>query len=141
MNEYLLINMLSDINPALLEDDYMENDMKKKKSSLFKRFFSYFKSKKSKDFLKPFVITNTDEEYQEPVEVVILQTDNEDEYTVQDEIYKKDFSITVFKKRINKVYTIISGVVASTVFIIGILIFLIRKIRTIKQRSKIQISF
>jgi len=142
MNEYLLINMLSEISPELLEDNYLEKDLKKKETPFWKRVFSFLKSTDdSKDFIEPFTITNTDEQYQEHVEALTVETDNDDEYTIQEEEpQQRNFSITVFKKKINRLFTIISGVVATIIFIIGIVIFLIRKIRNIK-RSKVQISF
>ncbi|MDF2803015.1 MAG: hypothetical protein K0S61_2918 [Anaerocolumna sp.] len=142
MNEYLLINMLSEISPELLEDNYLDKDLKKKETPFWKRVFSFLKSTDdSKDFIEPFTITNTDEQYQEHVEALTVETDNDDEYTIQEEEpQQRNFSITVFKKKINRLFTIISGVVATIIFIIGIVIFLIRKIRNIK-RSKVQISF
>ncbi len=73
--------------------------------------------------------------------MILTEIDNEDEYTVQEEDFQpRNFSITVFKKRINKFFTILSGIIASLIFIIGIIIFLIRKIRNLKQ-GKVQISF
>lgn len=142
MNEYLLINMLSELSPELLEDNYMEKDLKKKEAPFWKKVLYFLKGRDdSKDFIEPFAITNTDEQFQEHMEVIITEIENEDEYTVQEEdIQKRNFSITVFKKRINKFFTIISGIIASIIFIIGIVIFLIRKIRNIKQ-GKVQISF
>lgn len=144
MNEYLLINMLSELDPELLEDNYMEKDLKKKAGPFIKRLFSILKSKnESKEFIEPFTISNTDEQYQEHIDTVMVEADGEDEYTIQEEDgHKRNFSITIFKKKINKLYTIISGVAATMIFIIGIIIFLVRKTRSIKQnRKKIQISF
>jgi hypothetical protein len=134
--------MLSEISPELLEDNYLEKDLKKKETPFWKRVFSFLKSTDdSKDFIEHFTITNTDEQYQEHVEALTVETDNDDEYTIQEEEpQQRNFSITVFKKKINRLFTIISGVVATIIFIIGIVIFLIRKIRNIK-RSKVQISF
>jgi hypothetical protein len=134
--------MLSEISPELLEDNYLDKDLKKKETPFWKRVFSFLKSTDdSKDFIEPFTITNTDEQYQEHVEALTVETDNDDEYTIQEEEpQQRNFSITVFKKKINRLFTIISGVVATIIFIIGIVIFLIRKIRNIK-RSKVQISF
>lgn len=142
MNEYLLINMLSEISPELLDDNYMEKDLKKKEAPFWKRVFSFLKGRdEAKDFIEPFTITNTDEAYQEHADVILTEIDNEDEYTVQEEDFQpRNFSITVFKKRINKFFTILSGIIASLIFIIGIIIFLIRKIRNLKQ-GKVQISF
>lgn len=144
MNEYLLINMLSEISPELLEDNYMEKDLRKKSAPFWKRVFSFLKSKNEPDdFIEPFTIINTDEVYQEHVNVLAVEPEDEDEYTIQEEeLQKKNFSITIFKKKMNKLFTIISGIVATIIFIIGIIIFLVLRARNIKvNRKKIQISF
>lgn len=143
MNEYLLINMLSEVSPELLKDNYMENDLRKKAPPFWKRVLSFVKHKEEpKDFIEPFVITNIEEQFQEHTETV-AETDSEDEYTIQEEEpLERNFSISIFKKKMNMLFTIISGIIATIIFIIGVVIFIIRRARNLKiNNKKMQISF
>lgn len=142
MNEYLLINMLSEISPELLEDNYMEKDLRKKAPPLWRRVLWFVKRKEDpKEFMEPFVITNIEEQFQEHAEAVV-DVNIEDEYTVQEESLERNFSITIFKKKMGMLITIISGIIATIIFILGIVIFLVRRARSMKiNNKKIQISF
>ena len=40
MNELLLIDMMSELNPELLEDDYIEKDMKRGKVPFYRWFLN-----------------------------------------------------------------------------------------------------
>lgn len=144
MDEFLLINMLCDINPELIDDNYIETDLKKKGEPFWKRVFTFLKSKdESKDFIEPFAITNIDEEYHEQLDTIIVEAASDDEYTVQEEdLTQRNFPIVIFKKKVTNIFTVISGVAATIFFIVGIVIFLIRKTKNMKENGeKIQISF
>lgn len=48
MNESLLIDIMSELNPELLQDEYMERDMKKGKITFLNRIFSLKKTPKQR---------------------------------------------------------------------------------------------
>lgn len=151
MNELLLINMMSELNLDLLQNDYIEKDMKRGKISFFKKIFS-LKKKSEQPYEFPFEYP----QFEDPNLVMNqLGEDSElDNDTMNMEIYNKEeldcdtdedsniidrgFSIRIFEKKFRNLIKIISGITATILVVIGILIILIKRhkggIKTIKEK-------
>lgn len=131
MNELLLIDMLSELNPELLQDDYMERDLKDGVFSFLKKLFSFKRTtEQSEETLmqeessETAGFINSDYSYKEeqPLEAI---TEEQKEY--EGKTSGLGFSIHIFQKKINIFVKIISGITATLVLVIGILIFFITK--------------
>lgn len=147
MNELLLIDMMSELNPKLLQDDYMEKDMKREKSPFYKLFF-LFKKPPRQSYEFP-VDSPVSEEIAEAVKEIITDEDINtaellNETGESDDMERRwSFSISIFKKKFHKLITIISGIAATVIVIISILVILLKRHKSdVKLHSKkIQIIY
>lgn len=153
MNELVLIDMMSELNPELLEDDYIEKDMKRGVKSFFKYIFP-FKSKKTYEF--PMDHSLTDEIGKSSVELnnnsdinteieqlsasqvneVLELEDNE-----TNEMNDRGFSISIFERKFRNLIKIASGVAATSLVVIGIVVIIIKRnksgIKVVKKKVQI----
>lgn len=147
MNELLLIDMMSELNPELLQDDYIEKDMKRGKIPFYKLFFTFRKtSKQSYGFPveDPVSEVSPDRE-KELVMAEDINTAEVMEETGEPEEEEKEwsFNISIFKKKFHLLFTIISGIAATVIVVISIILILLRRHKGgIKLHSKkIQIIY
>ncbi|MDF2609420.1 MAG: hypothetical protein K0R92_894 [Lachnospiraceae bacterium] len=159
MNEILLINMIGEIEPSLLQDDYMEKDMKR---GFLSFLFRLFKKTASEIEYNPlnlniFEEIRSVEEYDNQPEVTKTQEIREKISDIQPIENKMDvstetvestpenngLSISIFKKNVKTVIKIISGIAAAFILIIGIIVILImrHKSGTKLYEKKIQIIY
>lgn len=127
MDEFLLINMLSELSPDLLEDEYMEKDLKRKEGPFYKRVFSTSTLKPKS--LSNIAISNIDKEYEEHIEPMKATITKEEEIMAYDCKEANKLTIRIFKKKLHKIVTITSGITATLLFIIGILLLIIKKVK------------
>lgn len=166
MDEVLLINMIGQLNPELLQDNYMEKDMKKgilsflgkvlKKIAKQQYGSSFFQSLSNKnDYEKPIEQDKTEAEnkkddleadsrHQDDIveygnkHISDCEKDHTEHYNADDDnIQKEDkepynldtrgLSIGIFKKNIRNLTKVISGIAATFVVILSIIIILIKR--------------
>lgn len=166
MNEVLLINMIGQLSPELLQDDYMERDMKKGilsflgkalkkivKQQYGSSFFQSFSSKneykkaieldktgsgnKSDDIEAKDAYRNDIVEYdskhilgQEKNRTDCFNTDADDMSKEDKDSYNLDtrgLNIGIFKRNFRNLTKIISGIAATFVVILSIIIILIKR--------------
>lgn len=141
MNELLLIDMLSEVNAELLQDDYMESDIKPGVFSFLKKLFSFKKLFSLKELLSFEKISEQpfeafEEEVTEKMDTLEgVSSYNDENYQTMTEQQGEDseetkglgFSIHIFQKKINVFVKIISGITATLVVVIGIILFFITK--------------
>lgn len=161
MNELLLIEMLGEVNPELLENDIIEKDLKRGRLSLLKRIFMRNKWNEEDNFLveksygdltieeTPFSVDtiNSIESDINRMKFDII----EDDYREANEDYKTDdsnslFNISIFKKSFKNLIKIISGIAVALIVLVGIIIFIVKFI--VKKhkfssfiRRKVQVSY
>jgi hypothetical protein len=139
MNELLLIDMMGELNPALLQENYIEKDMRRERLPLFKQLFFFKKSLKETD---EFTANNPlSEEYEskgyerqedfdvtdEAGETELLQKfENEDE-----DSREWGFNISAFEKKVKPLYGVISGVAATTIVVSGIVVYIVKRHKAI----------
>jgi hypothetical protein len=130
MNELLLIDMMSELNPELLEDSYIEKDIKREKVPFYKLIFSFKKTSKQ---YAPFPV-------EDPLSEESLNSDKELEVTEdiktadileetaesENEEYKWGFNISIFEKKFRNLFKIISGIAATVIVVISIIVILLR---------------
>ncbi|BCJ96119.1 hypothetical protein acsn021_36880 [Anaerocolumna cellulosilytica] len=131
MNELLLIDMLSELNPELLQDNYMERDLKGGVFSFLKKLFSLKKTTEQSEE------TFMQEESSEASELIYSDYSYKEEQPMEaitNELKECEsktsgfgFSIHIFQKKINIFVKIVSGITATLVLVIGILLFFITK--------------
>lgn len=154
MNELLLIDMMSELNLDLLQNDYIEKDMKRGKVSFFKKIFSINKKQE-----QPFEFLFENPQYEE-TNIVINPYEEEPEVSDDTncmEIYNKEdfnldtndeseftnrgFTISIFEKKFRNLIKIISGITATVLVVVGIVILLIKHhksgIKSIKEKVQI----
>lgn len=156
MNEVLLINMIGQLDPELLQDNYMEKDMKKGiLSFLGKLLKKIAKQQYGSSFLQKYSNKN---ECEKRIEQDKTESDNNKEegeniygndiaehsskhitdngksnyYSEDDdkETYDPDtrgLSIGIFKKNIRNLTKVLSGIAATFVVILSIIIILIKR--------------
>lgn len=147
MNELLLIDMMSELNPELLEDDYIEKDMKRGKVPFYRWFLNLKKTSK--------------QSYEFPVENPISEDSNASEYdlVVAEDINTAEllnetgeseenrrrwgFNISIFEKKFRNLFKIVSGIAATIIVIISIIVILLRRHKSgVKLHAKkIQIIY
>ncbi len=148
MNELLLIDMMSELNPELLQDDYMEKDMKRGSVPFFKLLFSFRKTSKQRT---SFPVVN-------PISEELSESDNnelemaedlktaevmDDAEESEEQDNKRGFSISIFEKKFFSLFKIISGITATVIVVISIVVIILRRHKSgIKMHSKkIQIIY
>ncbi|MDF2586600.1 MAG: hypothetical protein K0S41_441 [Anaerocolumna sp.] len=153
MNELVLIDMMSELNPELLEDDYIEKDMKRGVKSFFKYIFP-FKSKKTYEFPmdhsptdeigKPSVELNNNSDINTEIEQLSASQVNEVlelEDNETNEMNDRGFSISIFERKFRNLIKIASGVAATSLVVIGIVVIIIRRnksgIKVVKKKVQI----
>lgn len=161
MNELLLIEMLKDINPELLENNIIEKDLKRGRHSLLKRIFMKNKWNEVDDFPvnEPYDIVI---EEQAPFSTNIIDSIKNDtnsmkfsnlEHEFKDTPKDLDvedtnslFNISIFKKSFKNLIKIISGIAVAIVVLVGIIVFVVKFIVKKQKYSsfikrKIQVSY
>jgi hypothetical protein len=161
MNEIVLINMLSEIDPSLLQDDYIEKDMKKGFLSFLFRFFKKTTSELEYNSLNQPFSEEEDNLKESKNELEVSQNKDEPDGLIVTDDHKnlenvavlgatdEDFqnnrglSISIFKKNFHNLIKIISGIVAAFILVIGILVILIKHHKTGAKlyEKKIQIIY
>ncbi len=144
MDELLLIEMMSMLNPELLQNDFIEKDMKRGKIPFFNRLFSFTKAPKQRyenffEYSQSEDSTNQNirhsDELAESRESEKLEVnDNHDLIESMEESEKIEdynlnnfgFSISIFKRKFRNLVKIISGIVAAFFVVIGIIVIIIR---------------
>jgi hypothetical protein len=136
MNELLLIDMMGELNPELFEDNYIEKDMKRGIKSFFKYVFP-FKSKKAYEFPLEHSLTDetsnteanitNDSQRKEDIELVDAIQVNEISEFEQYENNNRGFSISIFEKKFRNLIKIASGIAATFIVVIGIVLIIIRR--------------
>jgi hypothetical protein len=162
MNELLLIEMLGDINPELLENDIIEKDLKRGRHSLLKRIFMKNKWNEEDNFPinKPYDDITMEEEVPFSMDIIdsIKHDTNSMKFSNLEYDYKDTqegletentnslFNISIFKKSFKNLIKIISGIAVALVVLVGIIIFIVKFI--VKKhkyssfiRRKIQVSY
>lgn len=152
MNEVLLINMIGQLSPELLQDNYMEKEMKNsvlsflgtllKKLTKLQYGNSFFQSNSSKNEYEESTEPDKTESNSKKDIVEIENTyhnkieygnnnSNEDTYDTSTEdkeeydLNTRGLSIRIFKKNFRNIIKIISGIAATFVVILSIIIILI----------------
>ncbi|QHQ59523.1 hypothetical protein Ana3638_00855 [Anaerocolumna sedimenticola] len=148
MNELLLIDMMSELNPELLQDDYMEKDMKRGKS-FFKLLFSFKKTSKCPDEFpveNPISegIVNTfpgNYELEAAEDIKSAEVAEENENLTEENEW--GFHIGIFEKKFRNLFKIISGIAATAIVIVSIIVIILKRHKSgIKlHREKIQIIY
>ncbi|BCJ97782.1 hypothetical protein [Anaerocolumna chitinilytica] len=139
MNEQTLINMLSELDAAALNENFTERDFRNKKGNIFKRAYFYVRSiYKKEENLSDSILMDHWEEFSKD-----FDEKNEDiNQTKDDNSSEFDFSIRVFKRGISNIFKLISAVIAALVVIIGLLLVIIKRRKFIKRAlKKMQISY
>ncbi|WMJ86348.1 hypothetical protein [Anaerocolumna sp. MB42-C2] len=149
MNELLLIDMMSELNPELLQDDYMEKDMKRDKSLFYKLFFLFKKtSNQPNEFPVEYPISegiininpdNYELEAAEDIKTAEVTEENES----QTEDNEWGFHIGIFEKKFRNLFKIISGIAATAIVIVSIIVIILKHHKSgVKlHRGKIQIIY
>lgn len=129
MNEVLLINMIGQLSPELLQDNYMEKEMKKSILSFLGKILKKLaKLQYGNSFFQSISYKN---EYEESAETDNINNLNADTYdsSVEDkeeyDLNTRGLSIRIFKKNFRNIIKIISGIAATFVVILSIIIILI----------------
>lgn len=125
MDEALLVDMMSGLIPELIQNNYIEKDMRRGKIPVFGRLFS---AKKATIFQYDNIFRksmNTGNQYgstdsAEPGD--IGESVEAEEYGMQE----RNISIGIFKKGFPNLIKIISGITAAFVVVGGIIIFVIK---------------
>lgn len=160
MNEMLLINMLGELDPSLLEDDYMEKDMKK---GFLSFLFHFFKKTVFQIDYKAFEQTSSEEVNDSMMHNASTLEENKknDNFEIKSEenasktpemeiintnidtLSEEELPISVFKRNFSNVFKIISGIVAAFILVIGIIVILIKRHKsgTKLYEKKIQIIY
>gem|GEM_PF-1837168 len=163
MNEVLLINMIGQLSPELLQDNYMEKEMKNsvlsflgtllKKLTKLQYGNSFFQSNSSKNEYEESTepdktesnskkdIVEIENTYHNKIEYgnkhlmehikSHINNSNEDTYDTSTEdkeeydLNTRGLSIRIFKKNFRNIIKIISGIAATFVVILSIIIILI----------------
>ena len=132
MNELMLIDMMSELDPKFINNRYIENDMRKF------HFLNFFK-KKTKDNEYDFPFLNQENLSTSKEESNNLQLQNEDGREGNLIYFNKEidnesdndmnslFDIGIYKKKIKGIYKILSGIAAAIFLILGIVMIIIKK--------------
>lgn len=141
MDELLLIEMMGMLNPELLQNDFIEKDMNRRKIPFFNRLFSFTKAPKQRyenffEYSQAEDSTNQNIRHSdELVESEKLEVnDNHDLIESVEENEKIEdynlnnfgFSISIFKRKFRNLVKIISGIAAAFFVVIGIIVIIIR---------------
>lgn len=108
MNEYMLIELMNELDIKYLDNNYMEKDMNKR------NFFSSFFHKQPKE---------KEEEIEQGENLIYFPGGEEIEEVVSDTL----LSMGVDKKRMKGIYTIISGIAAAILVVFGVVLFIIKR--------------
>ena len=156
MNELLLIEMMSELDPGLLENDYIEKDMNREKVTFFKRLFSSKKKSKQehKNFFGNFILEDMESNLQfndvleetEQIEIIDKIDEKVDEIDGMPKLEDYNnlgFSVSIFRRKIHNLVKIISGIIAAFLVMIGIILIIINRHKSgIKlYEKKIQIIY
>lgn len=139
MNEQTLINMLSELDAAALNENFTERDIRNRKGNVFKRAYFYIKSiYKKEENPSDSIFMNHMEEFSKDFDEKsedVNQTESKDSSEF-------GFSIRVFKRGISNIFKLISAVIAALIVIIGLLLVIIKRRKFIKRAlKKMQISY
>lgn len=134
MNEALLIDMIGQLSPELLQDNYMEKDMKKgilsflgkvlKKIAKQQNGNSFFQSLSNKNDYEKSVgqdSTELDSKKDLDTDTYDITTEDKDDYNSN----SRGLGINIFNKNFRGLITIISGIAATFVVVLSIIIILI----------------
>jgi hypothetical protein len=147
MNELLLIDMMSELDPVLFEDDYIEKDMKREKIPFYKLIFKFRKTPKQSyefpvesPFLEDSSISHNDFVMAEDINTSEMMHETDESEGIEN---KWGFSISIFKKKFHSLFKIVSGIAATVIVVISIIVILLRRHKSgIKLHSKkIQIIY
>ncbi len=153
MNELLLIDMMSELNPELLEDDYIEKDMKRGKVPFYRWFLNLKKSsKQSYEFSVENLVSEESNASKDSnasdYDLVVAEDINTAELlneTGESEENRRrwGFSISIFEKKFRNLFKIVSGIAATIIVIISIIVILLRRHKSgVKLHAKkIQIIY
>jgi ATP-dependent Zn protease len=151
--------MLGEIEPSLLQDDYMEKDMKRGFLSFLYRLFKKTASELEYNPLHLTIsqdLNSVPEHFNctEEIEIQEIHSDDSNKKpeetntignfeSLDDADDKNVLSISIFKKNIRTLIKIISGIVAAFILIIGIVIILLKRHKsgTKLYEKKIQIIY
>jgi len=143
VNELLLVEMMSELSPELLQNEYIEKDMKREKAPFLNRFFSFIKNSKPqfKISFENILSEETTNQYgirKDELEEKHIQAIDKSEETrnieeaniiediEDDNLENLGFTISIFRKKIRNFIKIISSIAATFLVVIGIVIFIIK---------------
>lgn len=118
MNELMLIEMMSELDPKFLNNKYIENDMKRF------HFFNLFHMKtKDKEYDFPFL-----EQESKDNNLIYFNKEAVDEENQEiDNQNNSLFDIGIYKKKMKGIYKILSGIATAIFVILGIVVFIVKK--------------
>ena len=138
MNELLLIDMMGELSPALLQDNYMEKDLRRGKLPFLKQVFFLKKSLKNDDIL---ISSPLSQEYENSGYEIGEEFDTAEDKEDCDQIKKLEESnmeskdsglrVSIFEKKTNPLYGILSGVAATTIVVSGIVVYVVKRHKAI----------
>lgn len=151
MDEIVLIDMMSELNPELLQNNYMEKDMKRGKFPLVNIFFHFRKNPKIKHdsfFETPFsedITTDQKVSFINELDTVMDSGKSKvmNDVEIADEIgvvegtqdmirseestqNNQDLTISIYTKKFPGIIKIISGVTAASLVVSGIVLVIIK---------------
>jgi len=146
VNELLLIEMMSELNPELLQNNYIEKDMKREKVPFLNQVFSFLKTYKP-EFKISFEdilseensnqygksINKLEESHAETINKIEEIENNERINKIEeieniegDNLSDLGFTISIFRRKFRNFVKIISSIAATFLVVIGIVIFIIK---------------
>jgi hypothetical protein len=140
MNELLLIDMMGELNPALLQDNYMEKDLRRGRMPSFKQIFFFKKSslKETDEFTanNPLSEEYESKDYERQDEFDVTEEAGENELIKKFDTLDEDsndwgFNTSIYEKKFKPLYGIISGVAATAIVVSGIVVIIVKRHRAI----------
>lgn len=131
MNELLLIDMISELNPELLQDDYMEKDMNRGKVPFYRWFLNLKKTSKQ-PYESPAENSYSEDNKASDYDLVAVEDINTAELLIENRESEEErrswgFSISIFEKKFRNLFKIVSGIAATVIVVISIIVFLLRR--------------
>lgn len=164
MDELLLIDMMSELNPELLQDDYIEKDMRKGKIPLVNIFFSfrkptklryehffehpiseeipqYTKNKNDIEVKRDFENVEIMNDVEISEEIGIIKNVDDNNIPKDENTNNQNFNISIYTREYPNRIKIISGVTAASLVVSGIVLFVIRHhkgiIKLVEKKAQI----
>lgn len=123
MTERLLIDLMSDLEFGLLEDQYMERDLLNQKQAVKKRRWIRKKAmKRGAEFALTDSLRTAVYEQRELIDTMVAHPVTEETLTE-----KFNINMDVVKKKVNAIIAIVSAIVSIIVVVTSVILVLIKK--------------